>query len=341
MSDYRDVIATLEGRDYLKELDFTVDEYTALLELSQEVKKAHKEGRDAQKHVGKAIALVFEKTSTRTRCAFERAAYDLGLGHIYLDPTGSQLGHKESISDTGHVLASMFDGIEYRGFSQKSMEVLAEAASVPVWNGLSDEWHPTQSLCDMLTMVEHAGGKPANEITFAYLGDTEDNVANSLLIAGAMCGMDVRLVGPKERWTPEAITKAGNEIAAATGGSITHTEDVGEGVKNADFIYTDVWLSMGEAKDLWGERIKLLLPYQVNAEVMAATGKPDTKFLHCLPAFHDRNTTVGEQIYEETGLSALEVTDEVFQSDASIVFAQAENRWHSIKAIVAATLGLV
>lgn len=340
MSSYQDVITTLKGRDFLKELDFTVDEWTALLELSAAVKKAHQEGKDARQHAGKAIALIFEKTSTRTRCAFERAAYDLGLGHIYMDPTGSQLGHKESIADTGHVLSRMFDGIEYRGFSQASMEVLANAADVPVWNGLSDEWHPTQSLCDTLTMIEHAGGKPTNEISFAYLGDTEDNVANSLVIAGAMCGMDVRLVGPKQRWTPEEVTKAGNEIAASTGARITHTEDVAEGVKGVDFIYTDVWLSMGEPKDLWGERIKLLLPYQVNADVMEATGNPNTKFLHCLPAFHDTNTTVGEQIFEEHGLTALEVTDEVFQSDASIVFEQAENRWHTIKAVIVATLGV-
>lgn len=340
MSDHRDVIEGLVGRDFLKELDFTVEEWLALLTLTGELKKAHKEGRDSPRHVGKAIALVFEKTSTRTRCAFERAAYDLGLGHIYLDPTGSQLGHKESISDTGHVLSGMFDGIEYRGFGQESMEVLAEAASVPVWNGLSTEWHPTQSLCDTFTMSEHSGGKALGDISFAYLGDTEDNVANSLAVAGAMCGMDVRLVGPKARWTPEPVVKAATDIAASTGGQVTVTEDIGEGVRGVDFIYTDVWLSMGEAKDLWAERIKLLLPYQVNAGVLKATGNPHVKFLHCLPAFHDRNTAVGQQIYDEHGLDALEVTDEVFQSDASIVFGQAENRWHSIKAIIAATLGL-
>lgn len=339
MSDYKDVIATLDGRDYLKELDFTVDEWRALLELSKEVKAAHYEGRDARQHTGKAIALVFEKTSTRTRCAFERAAYDLGLGHIYMDPTGSQLGHKESIEDTGAVLSGMFDGIEYRGFAQDDMTRLADAADVPVWNGLSNEWHPTQSLCDTLTMVEHVD-KPMSDISFAYLGDTEDNVANSLVIGGAMLGMDVRIVGPKERWTPEDVIKSANDINATTGGRLSHTDDVAEGVKGVDYIYTDVWLSMGEPKDLWGERIKLLLPYQVNAEVMSATGNPDVKFLHCLPAFHDPNTKVGEQIYEETGLSALEVTDDVFRSNASIVFKQAENRWHTIKAVIVATLGL-
>lgn len=336
---YKDIIATLVGRDYLKELDYTVEEYSALLDYSAELKQAHRAGKEIRPRAGKAIALVFEKSSNRTRSAFERAAYDLGLGHIYMDPTGSQLGHKESIEDTGAVLSGMFDGIEYRGFDQGDMVRLAESSSVPVWNGLSNQWHPTQSLCDMLTMIENTD-KPKNEISFAYLGDTEDNVANSLVIAGAMSGMDVRIVGPKQRWTPQHVIDAGNEIAATTGGQISHHEDVAEGVKGVDFIYTDVWLSMGEAKSLWHDRIKLLLPYQVNAEVMAATGNPNTKFLHCLPAFHDRKTKVGEQIYEETGLDALEVTDEVFRSEASIVFPQAENRWHTIKAVVAATLGI-
>jgi len=339
VSSYKDVIPTLAGRDFLKELDFTVEEYTALIDYSAELKKLHAAGDEPIRATGKAIALVFEKTSTRTRCAFERAAYDLGLGHVYMDPAGSQLGHKESISDTGHVLSGMFNGIEYRGFSQASMTELADAADVPVWNGLSDEWHPTQSLCDMLTMQEHSA-KPRNAISFAYLGDTEDNVANSLVVAGAMCGMDVRIVGPKSRWTPQTVIDAADAINADTGGTLTHTEDVDDGVRGVDFVYTDVWLSMGESKDLWDQRIELLLPYQVNAAVMAATGNPDAKFMHCLPAFHDRNTTVGEQIYEHTGLSALEVTDEVFTSDASIVFEQSSNRWHTIKAVVAATLGL-
>ena len=328
----------LLNRHFLKELDFTREEWTHLLDLSAELKAAKRERREQRRLVGRNLALIFEKTSTRTRCAFEVAAYDQGAHCTYLDPAGSQLGHKESIADTARVLGRMFDGIEYRGFEQARVEELAANAGVPVWNGLTNEWHPTQMLADQLTMKE-SSDKPMSQIAYAFLGDARNNVGNSLLISGAMMGMDVRMVAPKTNQNDEAIVKQAREIAKSTGARITITDDVNEGVKGCDYLYTDVWVSMGEPKEVWDERIKLLKPYQINADLMKATGNPNTKFMHCLPAFHDRNTTVGEDIFQKTGMDALEVTDEVFESDASIVFDQAENRMHTIKAVMVATLG--
>ncbi|WP_116112837.1 ornithine carbamoyltransferase [Austwickia chelonae] len=328
----------LRHRNFLKEIDFTPAEWRHLLTLSADLKRAKYSGTERPRLKGKNVALIFEKTSTRTRCAFEVAAYDQGAGVTYLDPSGSQIGHKESMKDTARVLGRMYDGIEYRGSSQELVETLGEFAGVPVWNGLTDEWHPTQMLADQLTMIEHCD-KPLSEITFAYLGDARNNVGNSLLISGAMAGMDVRMVAPEElQNAPEVIAKA-KEIAEKTGARITVTDDVKAGVAGCDFLYTDVWVSMGEPKEVWNERIALLKDYQVNAESMAATGNPQVKFMHCLPAFHDRNTTVGEDIYQATGMESLEVTDEVFESEASIVFDQAENRMHTIKAVMVATLG--
>ena len=327
----------LQRRNFLKELDFTPQEWRYLLRLSAELKSAKRAGNERQRLLGKNIALIFEKTSTRTRCAFEVAAFDQGAHVTYLDPTGSQIGHKESMKDTARVLGRMYDGIQYRGSAQSLVETLGEYAGVPVWNGLTDEWHPTQTLCDMLTMQEWCS-KPDTEIAFAYCGDARNNVGNSLLVAGAMMGMDVRIVAPKELWNHDDVISQAQEIAHRTGARITHTDDVAEGVAGIDFVYTDVWLSMGEPKERWAERIELLRPYQVNAQLMERTGNPRVRFMHCLPAFHDRNTTVGEQLYEQTGMEALEVTDEVFESDASIVFTQAENRMHTIKAVLVATL---
>ena len=328
----------LQRRNFLKELDFTPQEWRYLLRLSAELKSAKRAGNERQRLLGKNIALIFEKTSTRTRCAFEVAAFDQGAHVTYLDPTGSQIGHKESMKDTARVLGRMYDGIQYRGSAQSLVETLGEYAGVPVWNGLTDEWHPTQTLCDMLTMQEWCS-KPDTEIAFAYCGDARNNVGNSLLVAGAMMGMDVRIVAPKELWNHDDVISQAQEIANLTGARLTHTDDVAEGVAGIDFVYTDVWLSMGEPKERWAERIDVLRPYQVNAELIERTGNPRVRFMHCLPAFHDRNTTVGEQLYEQTGMDALEVTDEVFESDASIVFDQAENRLHTIKAIMVATLG--
>ncbi|MDO5630016.1 MAG: ornithine carbamoyltransferase [Mobilicoccus sp.] len=329
---------TLRHRNFLKELDFTPAEWTFLLKLSADLKAAKYAGTEQPRLRGKNVALIFEKTSTRTRCAFEVAAYDQGAGVTYLEPTGSQIGHKESMKDTARVLGRMYDGIEYRGSKQHLVETLGEFAGVPVWNGLTDEWHPTQMLADQLTMIEHSD-KPLSQIAFAYLGDARNNVGNSLLISGAMAGMDVRMVAPASLQNDDEIVAQAKEIAEKTGARITITDDVAAGVKDADFLYTDVWVSMGEPKEVWDERIGLLKDYQVNAETMAATGNPATKFMHCLPAFHDRNTKVGEDIFQATGMEALEVTDEVFESDASIVFDQAENRMHTIKAVMVATLG--
>ncbi|OKL53974.1 ornithine carbamoyltransferase [Bowdeniella nasicola] len=328
----------LHGRHFLKELDFTPEEWLSLLELSAELKAAKKEGREEQTLKGKNIALIFEKTSTRTRCSFEVAAYDQGAQITYLDPVSSQMGHKESVQDTARVLGRYYDGIEFRGKKQEHVEILAEMSGVPVWNGLTDDWHPTQMLCDMLTMKEHSG-KEYNEISFAYLGDGRNNISNSLMISGAMLGMDVRIVGPKSLWNEDKWIEKANEIARETGAKITHTDDPKEGVKGCDFLYADVWVSMGEPKEVWDERIALLKDFQVNKELMEATGNPNTKFLHCLPAFHDRNTTVGEDIFQKTGLESMEVSDEVFESEASVVFDQAENRMHTIKAVMVATLG--
>lgn len=328
----------LQGRNFLKELDFTQDEWKHLLALAAELKAAKKAGTEQQRLAGKNIALIFEKTSTRTRCAFEVAAFDQGAQVSYLDPAGSQIGHKESMKDTARVLGRYYDGIEYRGSGQDNVEVLGEFAGVPVWNGLTDQWHPTQTLCDMLTMREHTD-KPDEAIAFAYVGDARNNVGNSLLVTGALMGMDVRIVAPRELWNDQSVVDTAQKIAAETGARITHTEDVAAGVAGVDFLYTDVWVSMGEPKEKWAQRIELLRDYQVTMDMIRATGNPDVKFLHCLPAFHDRNTTVGADIYATTGMSALEVTDEVFESEHSIVFDQAENRMHTIKAILVATLG--
>ena len=328
----------LRNRSFVKEVDFTPQEWRFLLDLAADLKAAKYAGTERPRLSGKNIALIFEKTSTRTRCAFEVAAFDQGARVTYLDPSGSQIGHKESMADTARVLGRMYDGIEYRGSGQANVETLAEYAGVPVWNGLTDEWHPTQMLCDMLTMREHCA-KHDEEIAFAYLGDARNNVGNSLLIAGAMMGMDVRIVAPQQLWNDETVIKQAQDIALETGARIMHTEDVAAGVAGVDFLYTDVWVSMGEAKEVWTERIALLRPYQVNRHLLDLTGNPDVRFMHCLPAFHDRNTTVGEDLYQKTGMEALEVTDEVFESEHSIVFDQAENRMHTIKAILVATLG--
>ncbi len=328
----------LHSRSFLKELDFTPAQWRFLLRLAADLKAAKYSGQEQPVLRGRSIAVIFEKTSTRTRCAFEVAAFDQGAHVSYLDPTGTQLGHKESVRDTARVLGRMYDGIEYRGFGQATVEELARHAGVPVWNGLTDEWHPTQSLCDVFTMREHCA-KPDREISFAYCGDARNNVANSLLVAGAMMGMDVRIVAPKALWNPDPVVEAAQSLALRTGARLRHTDDVAEGVAGADFVYTDVWVSMGEPKDTWAERIDLLRPYQVTTQLLEQTGNPDVRFMHCLPAFHDRGTTVGEQLFQQTGMAELEVTDEVFESAHSIVFDQAENRLHTIKAVMVATLG--
>ncbi|MFD6229419.1 ornithine carbamoyltransferase [Streptomyces sp. NPDC060232] len=327
----------LSHRTFLKELDFTPEELRHLLELSARIKAARRSGSEEQRLRGKNIAVIFEKTSTRTRCAFEVAAHQQGAHVTYLDPAGSQLGHKESIKDTARVLGRYYDGIEYRGSDQRLVEELAQYAGVPVWNGLTDQWHPTQSLADVLTMWEHTD-KPLDQVSFAYLGDARNNVGNSLLITAAMLGMDVRMIGPSSlRNAPDVVDEA-HKAAAGSGARITLTEDVAEGVAGVDFVYTDVWLSMGEPPELWDERIALLKPYQVTSAVLQATGNPRVKFMHCLPAFHNSDTTVGAKIADRTGMTALEVTDEVFESSHSIVFDQAENRLHTIKAVLVATL---
>ncbi len=328
----------LRNRSFVKEVDFTPKEWKFLLDLAAELKVAKYAGSEQPRLTRKNIALIFEKTSTRTRCAFEVAAFDQGARVTYLDPTGSQIGHKESMEDTARVLGRMYDGIEYRGSSQRNVETLAAYAGVPVWNGLTDEWHPTQTLCDMLTMREHSSLHD-QDISFAYLGDARNNVGNSLLVAGALMGMDVRVVAPRQVWNSAEVTSQARSIAEQTGARLTQTEDVAEGVAGVDFVYTDVWVSMGEPAEVWEERINLLKPYQVNKALMASTGNRRTKFMHCLPGFHDRHTKVGEELYQKTGMTALEVTDDVFESPASIVFDQAENRMHTIKAVLVATLG--
>ena len=327
----------LFGRHFLKELDFTAVEWGSLLELAAELKAAKKAGREVQRLVGKNIALIFEKTSTRTRCSFEVAAYDQGARVTYLDPSGSQMGHKESVADTARVLGRFYDGIEFRGKEQAHVETLAELSGVPVWNGLTDQWHPTQMLADQLTMIEHSG-KPIQQIAFAYLGDARNNVANSLLISAALMGMDVRMVAPAQLQPDTEIIDAAHDLAATSGARITITDDPTTGVAGVDFLYTDVWVSMGEPKEVWDERINLLRPYQINQALVQATGNPNVKFLHCLPAFHDRNTTVGQDIYTKTGMDGLEVTDDVFESPLNAAFDQAENRMHTIKAVMVATL---
>ncbi|MFZ0323643.1 MAG: ornithine carbamoyltransferase [Actinomycetes bacterium] len=328
----------LRNRNFLKELDFTPAELAYLVTLSAELKAA-KQGRYEQPRLtGKNIALIFEKTSTRTRCAFEVAAYDQGAHVSFLDPQSSQMGHKESAKDTARVLGRMYDGIEYRGASHDIVETLGAFAGVPVWNGLTDDWHPTQMLADVLTIREHSD-KPLDQVTLAYVGDARSNVGNSLIVTGAMFGLDVRLVAPQQLWPADSVRADANRVAANTGARVTVTDDVSAGVDGADFVYTDVWVSMGEPKEVWDERIELLRAYQVNAELMGRTGNEHCKFMHCLPAFHDNHTRVGADIEAKTGLSALEVTDEVFESPASIVFDQAENRMHTIKAVMVATLG--
>ena len=327
----------LHNRNFLKELDFTAKEWGSLLQLAADLKEAKKAGREVKRLTDKNIALIFEKTSTRTRCSFEVAAYDQGAQVTYLDPSGSQMGHKESVADTARVLGRFYDGIEFRGKKQEHVQALADLSGVPVWNGLTDQWHPTQMLADQLTMIEHAG-RPLNEISLAYLGDARNNVANSLLIAGALMGMDVRMVGPAELQTPPEVVAQAHKLAKTSGARITITDDPATGVRGADFLYTDVWVSMGEPKEVWDSRIALLRPYQVNASLVKATANPDVKFLHCLPAFHDRATTVGQDIYDKTGMNGLEVTDDVFETSTNAAFDQAENRMHTIKAVMVATL---
>ncbi|MFB6836710.1 ornithine carbamoyltransferase [Streptomyces sp. NPDC056361] len=327
----------LIGRHFLKELDFTAEEFRALIALSAELKAAKKAGAEVQRLRGRNIALIFEKTSTRTRCAFEVAAADQGASTTYLDPSGSQIGHKESVRDTARVLGRMFDGIEYRGDSQVAVEELAAYAGVPVFNGLTDDWHPTQMLADVLTMTEHTD-KPLDGIAFAYLGDARFNMGNSYLVTGALLGMDVRIVAPEAYWPAAEIVAAARGLAETSGATITLTEDVAEGVRGADFVATDVWVSMGEPKEVWDERIAALAPYAVTMDVLRATGNPDVKFLHCLPAFHDLGTAVGRDIHARHGLTELEVSDEVFESAHSVVFDEAENRMHTIKAVLVATL---
>jgi ornithine carbamoyltransferase len=331
------VPTALAGRHFLKELDFTGEEFRGLIELAAELKAAKTAGTETQHLRGRNIALVFEKTSTRTRCAFEVAAADQGAHTTYLDPAGSQIGHKESVKDTARVLGRMYDAIEYRGQGQGVVEELAAYAGVPVYNGLTDEWHPTQMLADVLTMTEHSD-KPLGRIAFAYLGDARYNMGNSYLVTGALLGMDVRIVAPRLLWPDETIIEVAQQLAGASGARVMITEDVAEGVRGADFVATDVWVSMGEPKEVWDERIALLGPYAVTMDVLRATGNPGVKFMHCLPAFHDLGTDVGREIHERHGLTELEVTDEVFESEHSVVFDEAENRMHTIKAILVATL---
>lgn len=327
----------LKNRNFLKLLDFTSAEINYLLELSASLKKAKKDGTEKQQLKGKNIALIFEKASTRTRCAFEVSAFDQGANVTYLGPSGSQIGQKESMKDTARVLGRMYDAIEYRGYGQDIVEELGKYAGVPVWNGLTNEFHPTQILADFLTMMEHSN-KPLSQIKFCYLGDARNNMGNSLMVGAAKMGIDFRAAAPKKCQPGDELQMQCKEIAKQTGAKITVTENVAEAVKNCDFLYTDVWVSMGEPGEVWAERIKTLLPYQINNKTMELTGNPDVKFLHCLPAFHNRETKVGEDIYKQFGIEAMEVTEEVFESESSIVFDQAENRLHTIKAVMVATL---
>ena len=328
----------LKNRHFLTLRDFSPQEISFLLKLSTDLKAAKYAGTEVPQLIGKEIALIFEENSTRTRVGFEVAAYDQGARVTYLGPSGTHIGHKESVKDTARVLGRVYDAIEYRGFGQKIVEELAEYAGVPVYNGLTDEFHPTQILADFLTMQEHVE-KPLHQVAYAFLGDAANNMGDSLLIGGAKMGMDVRLCAPKVCWPEQSIQDEAQAIAKETGARITITEDVDTAVTGVDFVYTDVWVSMGEPKEKWGERIKLLMPYQVNAAVMEKTGNPRARFMHCLPAFHNTDTIVGKEIQAEFGISAMEVTDGVFESPASIVFDQAENRMHTIKAVLVATLG--
>lgn len=328
----------LRNRSFLKLLDFTPKEIGYMLDLAAQLKQAKYTGTETQTLKGKNIVLLFEKDSTRTRCSFEVAALDQGAHVTYLGPSGSQMGKKESMKDTARVLGRIYDGIEYRGYAQSTVETLAEYAGVPVWNGLTNEFHPTQILADFLTMREHSD-KPLHKVAFAYLGDARNNMGNSLMVGAAKMGMDFRAVAPKACWPEESLVKECKKIAKETGAKITLTEKVNEGVKGVDFLYTDVWVSMGEPEAVWAERIKLLKPYQVNAAVVKATGNPNVKFMHCLPAFHNLETAVGQEIYKKFKLNGLEVTEDVFESPRSIVFDEAENRLHTIKAVMVATLG--
>ncbi|MBA4405766.1 ornithine carbamoyltransferase [bacterium] len=328
----------LKNRNFLKLLDFTPKEIQYLLDLAKELKAAKNAGTETQRLKGKNVVLLFAKDSTRTRCAFEVAALDQGAGVTFLGPSGSQMGKKESMKDTARVLGRMYDGIEYRGFGQEIVEELGAHSGVPVWNGLTDEFHPTQVLADFLTIMEHTD-KQLSEVTLVYLGDARNNMGNSLMVGSAKMGMKFRAVAPKNLWPNEELVKKCKEIATETGAVIEFTDDPVEGVKGADFLYTDVWVSMGEPEAVWEQRINIMKPYQVNMDMIKNTGNPNVKFLHCLPAFHNRETTVGEEIFQKFGLEAMEVTDEVFESSHSIVFDEAENRLHTIKAIMVATLG--
>ncbi len=328
----------LRNRNFLKEIDFTSEEFSQLLKLAATLKAAKYGGYEQPRLKGKNIALIFEKSSTRTRCAFEVAAYDQGAHVTYLGPEGSQIGHKESMKDTARVLGRMYDGIEYRGFAQATVEILGQYAGVPVWNGLTDEWHPTQTLADILTMQEHSS-KPLTELSYCYVGDCRSNMGNSLTIVGALLGMDVRICGPQTLQPAPAVVAQARALAERSGARFMLTDNVQAAVQGVDFIYTDVWVSMGESKEVWTERVRLLKAYQVNAAMLKATGNPHVKFMHCLPAFHNRETKVGEEIFQKTGMESLEVTEEVFESPNSIVFDQAENRMHTIKAVMVATLG--
>jgi ornithine carbamoyltransferase len=322
----------------LKELDLDKKEVLGLLDLGRELKRAKAEGTERQQLVGRNIALIFEKASTRTRCAFEVAAHDQGAHVTYLGPDGSHIGSSESIPDTARVLGRMFDGIEFRGFAQASVEQLADYAGVPVWNGLTTEWHPTQMLADVLTMTEHHDG-PLEQIAYCFLGDGRNNVARSLLITGALLGMDVRIAAPRELWPPADVIETAHKLAAESGARVLVTDDAARGVEGVDFVYTDVWVSMGESDADWATRVPLLLPYRVTTELMAATGRADTKFLHCLPSLHNTDTDLGRRLHTQFGLDGAEVSNDVFESPASIVFDQAENRLHTIKAVMVNALG--
>lgn len=329
----------LRNRNFLKELDFSKEELVFLLNLAKELKNAKYAGTEQQKLAGKNIALIFEKDSTRTRCAFEVAAHDQGAHVTYLGPSGSQMGHKETVKDTARVLGRMYDGIEYRGYGQEIVEELAKFAGVPVWNGLTNEWHPTQMMADVLTMMEHSDN-PLEKISYAYLGDARFNMGRSLLVIGAILGMDVRIGAPKALWPDAELVKTCNEIAKESGARVMITENPEEAVKGVEFIHTDVWVSMGEPKEVWAERINLLAPYQINETIMKKSGNPKIKFMHCLPAFHNADTKVGKQVSEDFGLKdGIEVTEGVFEGKNSLVFDQAENRLHTIKAVMVATLG--
>ncbi len=331
------MLYNLKNRNFLKLSDFSAGEINYLLELSETLKNAKYNGTEQQMLKGKNIVLLFEKTSTRTRCAFEVAAYDQGANVTYLGPSDSQTGHKETIKDTARVLGRMYDGIQYRGYGQEIVEELGKFAGVPVWNGLTTEFHPTQILADFLTMKEYSD-KPLSQIKFGYLGNANNNVANSLMTGAAITGMDFRIAAPLQYRPSEQLQKTCNELSKESGAKILITENIEEAVANCDFVYTDVWVSMGEPDEIWAERIKLLLPYQVNSDILELTKNPEVKFLHCLPAFHNQNTGIGKEIYRKFGIKAMEVTEEVFESPASVVFSQAENRMHTIKAVMVATI---